>query len=197
MPSVLERIRQSCQHLEINGPNTVVFVLPDGAHGRSAPMRRNCARLSLAVTRTATWSSARPRCAASTWSSRIVTMRTRNLSGRTRNGRDRQSAGGATMAAITPRRASERTKWPAVAMARAAHAPEAVARHHFIGAGRERQSQWARATRSSPPMCATRTRSIFPGRSSGMPRRAFAAARAWRPAPSARSSRACSAGARR
>ncbi len=31
--SVLQRIRQSCQHLEINGPNTVIFVLPDSQMG--------------------------------------------------------------------------------------------------------------------------------------------------------------------
>ncbi len=31
--AVLERIRQACQHLEINGPNTVIFVLPDGGMG--------------------------------------------------------------------------------------------------------------------------------------------------------------------
>jgi hypothetical protein len=30
---VLYEIRQSCQHLEINGPNTVIFVLPDGRMG--------------------------------------------------------------------------------------------------------------------------------------------------------------------
>jgi hypothetical protein len=30
---VLYEIRQACQHLEINGPNTVVFVLPDGKIG--------------------------------------------------------------------------------------------------------------------------------------------------------------------
>ena len=31
--AVLERMRQACQHLEINGPNTVIFVLPDGRMG--------------------------------------------------------------------------------------------------------------------------------------------------------------------
>ncbi|MGD0806604.1 MAG: glutamate synthase [Anaerolineales bacterium] len=30
---VLQEIRQACQHLEINGPNTVIFVLPDGKMG--------------------------------------------------------------------------------------------------------------------------------------------------------------------
>jgi len=30
---VLQEIRQACQHLEINGPNTVIFVLPDGRMG--------------------------------------------------------------------------------------------------------------------------------------------------------------------
>jgi hypothetical protein len=30
---VLYEIRQACQHLEINGPNTVIFVLPDGRMG--------------------------------------------------------------------------------------------------------------------------------------------------------------------
>ncbi|MBN1440386.1 MAG: hypothetical protein JW929_13340 [Anaerolineales bacterium] len=30
---VLYQIRRACQHLEINGPNTVVFVLPDGRMG--------------------------------------------------------------------------------------------------------------------------------------------------------------------
>jgi hypothetical protein len=30
---VLQEVRQSCQHLEINGPNTVIFVLPDGKMG--------------------------------------------------------------------------------------------------------------------------------------------------------------------
>jgi hypothetical protein len=30
---VLYEIRQSCQHLEINGPNTVIFILPDGRMG--------------------------------------------------------------------------------------------------------------------------------------------------------------------
>jgi glutamate synthase domain-containing protein 1 len=37
---VLERIRQSCQHLEINGPNTVVFVLPDGRMGICADAKK-------------------------------------------------------------------------------------------------------------------------------------------------------------
>jgi len=31
--TVLQEIRQACQYLEINGPNTVVFVLPDGRMG--------------------------------------------------------------------------------------------------------------------------------------------------------------------
>jgi hypothetical protein len=31
--AVLQEIRQACQHLEINGPNTVIFVLPDGRMG--------------------------------------------------------------------------------------------------------------------------------------------------------------------
>jgi len=31
--AVLQHIRQSCQHLEINGPNTVIFVLPSGEMG--------------------------------------------------------------------------------------------------------------------------------------------------------------------
>jgi glutamate synthase domain-containing protein 1 len=30
---VLYEIRQACQHLEINGPNTVIFVMPDGRMG--------------------------------------------------------------------------------------------------------------------------------------------------------------------
>jgi glutamine phosphoribosylpyrophosphate amidotransferase len=30
---VLQEVRQSCQFLEINGPNTVIFVLPDGQLG--------------------------------------------------------------------------------------------------------------------------------------------------------------------
>jgi glutamate synthase domain-containing protein 1 len=37
---VLQRIRQSCQHLEINGPNTVVFVLPDGRMGIVADAKK-------------------------------------------------------------------------------------------------------------------------------------------------------------
>lgn len=37
---VLERIRQACQHLEINGPNTVVFVLPDGRMGICADAKK-------------------------------------------------------------------------------------------------------------------------------------------------------------
>lgn len=37
---VLERIRQSCQHLEINGPNTVVFVLPKGEMGICADAKK-------------------------------------------------------------------------------------------------------------------------------------------------------------
>ncbi len=37
---VLERIRQACQHLEINGPNTVVFVLPDGQMGVCADAKK-------------------------------------------------------------------------------------------------------------------------------------------------------------
>ncbi len=37
---ILERIRQSCQHLEINGPNTVVFVLPDGRMGVCADAKK-------------------------------------------------------------------------------------------------------------------------------------------------------------
>jgi len=31
--AILERMRQACQHLEINGPNTVIFVLPDSRMG--------------------------------------------------------------------------------------------------------------------------------------------------------------------
>jgi glutamate synthase domain-containing protein 1 len=38
--SVLERIRQSCLHLEINGPNTVVFVLPNGEMGVVADAKK-------------------------------------------------------------------------------------------------------------------------------------------------------------
>lgn len=38
--SVLQRIRQSCQHLEINGPNTVVFVLPDKRMGVCADAKK-------------------------------------------------------------------------------------------------------------------------------------------------------------
>jgi hypothetical protein len=37
---VLQRIRQSCQHLEINGPNTVIFVLPDGQMGIVADAKK-------------------------------------------------------------------------------------------------------------------------------------------------------------
>jgi hypothetical protein len=37
---VLEHIRQSCQHLEINGPNTVVFVLPDNQMGIVADSKK-------------------------------------------------------------------------------------------------------------------------------------------------------------
>ncbi len=37
---VLQRIRQSCQNLEINGPNTVVFVLPDGSMGVVADAKK-------------------------------------------------------------------------------------------------------------------------------------------------------------
>ncbi len=37
---VLERVRQSCQHLEINGPNTVIFVLPDGQMGVVADAKK-------------------------------------------------------------------------------------------------------------------------------------------------------------
>jgi len=37
---VLQRIRQSCQHLEINGPNTVIFVLPDGRMGIVADAKK-------------------------------------------------------------------------------------------------------------------------------------------------------------
>jgi glutamate synthase domain-containing protein 1 len=37
---VLERLRQSCQHLEINGPNTVIFVLPDGRMGIVADAKK-------------------------------------------------------------------------------------------------------------------------------------------------------------
>ncbi len=37
---VLERIRQACQHLEINGPNTVVFVLPDKRMGVCADAKK-------------------------------------------------------------------------------------------------------------------------------------------------------------
>ena len=37
---VLRRIRQACQHLEINGPNTVVFVLPDGRVGVVADAKK-------------------------------------------------------------------------------------------------------------------------------------------------------------
>ncbi len=38
--AVLERVRQSCMHLEINGPNTVVFVLPDGRMGVCADSKK-------------------------------------------------------------------------------------------------------------------------------------------------------------
>ena len=37
---VLQHIRQSCQHLEINGPNTVVFVLPDNQMGIVADAKK-------------------------------------------------------------------------------------------------------------------------------------------------------------
>ena len=37
---VLMRVRQSLMHLEINGPNTVVFVLPDGAMGVIADAKK-------------------------------------------------------------------------------------------------------------------------------------------------------------
>ncbi len=37
---ILQHIRQSCQHLEINGPNTVVFVLPDGRMGAVADAKK-------------------------------------------------------------------------------------------------------------------------------------------------------------
>jgi glutamate synthase domain-containing protein 1 len=37
---VLQHIRQSCQHLEINGPNTVVFVLPDNRMGIVADAKK-------------------------------------------------------------------------------------------------------------------------------------------------------------
>jgi len=37
---VLQRIRQSCQHLEINGPNTVIFVMPDGQMGIVADAKK-------------------------------------------------------------------------------------------------------------------------------------------------------------
>ena len=37
---VLQHIRQSCQHLEINGPNTVVFVLPDSRMGIVADAKK-------------------------------------------------------------------------------------------------------------------------------------------------------------
>lgn len=38
--AVLQHIRQSCQHLEINGPNTVVFVLPDNRMGIVADAKK-------------------------------------------------------------------------------------------------------------------------------------------------------------
>ena len=38
--AVLERVRQACQHLEINGPNTVIFVLPDGRLGVVADAKK-------------------------------------------------------------------------------------------------------------------------------------------------------------
>lgn len=38
--AVLQRVRQSCQHLEINGPNTVVFVLPDRRMGICADAKK-------------------------------------------------------------------------------------------------------------------------------------------------------------
>ena len=37
---VLQHIRQSCQHLEINGPNTVVFVMPDNQMGIVADAKK-------------------------------------------------------------------------------------------------------------------------------------------------------------
>jgi glutamine phosphoribosylpyrophosphate amidotransferase len=37
---VLQRIRQSLQHLEINGPNTVVFTLPDSRMGVCADAKK-------------------------------------------------------------------------------------------------------------------------------------------------------------
>jgi hypothetical protein len=37
---VLERVRQSCQQLEMNGPNTVVFVLPEGEMGVVADAKK-------------------------------------------------------------------------------------------------------------------------------------------------------------
>jgi glutamine phosphoribosylpyrophosphate amidotransferase len=37
---VLQHIRQSCQNLEINGPNTVVFVLPDNQMGIVADAKK-------------------------------------------------------------------------------------------------------------------------------------------------------------
>jgi glutamate synthase domain-containing protein 1 len=37
---VLKRIRQSCQHLEMNGPNTVVFVLPNNQMGIVADAKK-------------------------------------------------------------------------------------------------------------------------------------------------------------
>jgi glutamine phosphoribosylpyrophosphate amidotransferase len=33
-------MRQACQHLEINGPNTVIFVLPDGRMGVVADAKK-------------------------------------------------------------------------------------------------------------------------------------------------------------
>jgi len=38
--AVLQRIRQSCQNLEINGPNTIIFVLPDGRMGAAADAKK-------------------------------------------------------------------------------------------------------------------------------------------------------------
>ena len=37
---ILRRIRQSLMHLEVNGPNTIVFVLPDGRMGVIADAKK-------------------------------------------------------------------------------------------------------------------------------------------------------------
>jgi hypothetical protein len=37
---VLQEVRQSCQALEINGPNTVIFVLPDGRMGMACDAKK-------------------------------------------------------------------------------------------------------------------------------------------------------------